>query len=119
MTLTGLNPASGQTHHSSIYLSSDDRVLARKLDGAIVELGVIDRHRESLDYRLHVGALFGQGFLTAEKLLQDVAAKLSDIDLDALYAALPPYGGSAEVDLALDPHLEVWTGPVPKVFQPL
>jgi hypothetical protein len=119
MTANGLNPASGQTHHSTIYLSSDDRVLARKLDGALVELGLIDRHQEFLDYRLHIDGVFGRGLLTAEKLLQDVAAKLSDIDLDALYEALPAYTGTAEVDLALDPHLEVWTGPVPKVFQPL
>lgn len=119
MTLPGLNPASGQTHHSTIYLSSDDRVLARKGDGALVELGLIDRSGASLDYRLHMDGVLGLGFLTAEKLLQDVAAKLSDIDLDALYDALPRYAGSAEVDLALDPHLEVWTGPVPKVFQPL
>ena len=116
MTSSGLNPASGQTHHSTIYLSGDGHILARKLDGTLVELGVIDPHPDALAYRLHVDGLFGTGLQTAEKLLQDVAAKLADVDLDVLYDALPRYAGSGQVDLELDPHLEVWTGPVAKVF---
>jgi hypothetical protein len=114
MTSTGLNPASGQTHHSTIYLSGDGHVLARKLDGTLVELGVIEPQPDALAYRLHVEGLFGRDLRTAEKLLQDVAAKLADVDLDILYDALPRYAGPGQVDLALDPHLEVWTGPVDK-----
>jgi hypothetical protein len=111
MSAPGLNPASGQIHHSTIYVIGSQRVLARRADGTIVELGVIDEHDGLLDYRLHVEGIFGLGQQTSEKLLQDVAAKLADVDLDALYDALPRYAGQGDVDLELDPHLEVWTGP--------
>jgi hypothetical protein len=112
MTAPGLNAASGQTHHSTIFVSGDKRVLARSLDGTLAELGIIETEKNGLDYRLHIEGVFGRGFPTAEKLLQDVAAKLANIDLDALYASLPRYSGDGVVDLELDPHLEVWTGPV-------
>ncbi|QEI06084.1 hypothetical protein FXN63_09740 [Pigmentiphaga aceris] len=112
MTSTGLNPASAQTHHSTIYVSGDGRVLARKIDGTLVELGVMKPDADGLAYQLHVEGLYGLGLPTAERLLQDVAAKLADVDLDALYDALPRYTGHAAVDLELDPHLEVWTGPL-------
>jgi len=117
MNAPGPNASSGQTHHSTIFVSGDLHVLARGVDGTLVELGTIARKANCLDYRLHVGEIFGLGFPTAEKLLQDVAAKLANIDLDALYASLPRYAGPGTVDLELDPHLEVWTGPVPRPLE--
>ncbi|MDX3907780.1 MAG: hypothetical protein QHC78_19000 [Pigmentiphaga sp.] len=68
-------------------------VYARDPAGKVVRIGSIASDDGELAYHLDVDGLRAAGFLTTEKLLQDVAAKLAYASLHRFFtaaSALPP-----------------------------
>jgi len=82
-------PQDGNAPHSHyrLYVSGHG-IYAEDRAGKVVKIGAIESKDGELTYHLEMDGLWGAGFLTAEKLLQDVAAKLA-------YASLHRFFGTA------------------------
>jgi len=77
---------------------------ARDGAGKAVRLGAVSERDGVLGYRLEVDDLQAEGFLTSEKLLQDVAAKLAYASLHRFFgtaAATPIQEGEADLPCLL------------------
>ncbi len=88
-------PPAAQIRNYEIY-ESDSHLFAKNADGDIAKLGDIAQANGKLGYTLRIDGLWGEGFLTTEKLLQDVAAKLAYTSLDKEFTTLT--GALDEVD---------------------
>ncbi|OVZ63706.1 hypothetical protein CDO44_03340 [Pigmentiphaga sp. NML080357] len=100
-------PQDGTAPHShyQLYVSGHG-VYAEDRTGKVAEIGVIEAKDGELAYHLEMDGLWGAGFLTAEKLLQDVAAKLAYASLHRFFGTAPSApsreGGPAALRLLLE-----------------
>lgn len=94
----------GPLQRYEVYVSGA-HIFAKDGANRSVDIGVIDDDGATLCYRLTLDGLWGDGFLTTEKLLQDVAAKLAYSPVEALFAHLP--APSAELPAQASQSLSV------------
>ena len=76
-------------HHAYRLYAAGDGLYARDGAGKAVRLGAVSERDGVLGYRLEADDLRAEGFLTSEKLLQDVAAKLAYASLHRFFGAAP------------------------------
>lgn len=90
-------------NHYQLYIAGHG-LYARDSGGKAVQIGAIESEGGELAYQLSIAALGAPGFLTAEKLLQDVAAKLAYASLHQYFATAPavPPEQSEPATLCLD-----------------
>ncbi len=76
-------------HHAYRLYVAGSGLYARDRAGKAVCLGAVSEGDGVLGYRLKMEDLQGEGFLTSEKLLQDVAAKLAYASLHRFFGTAP------------------------------
>jgi len=76
-------------HHAYQLYMAGAELYARDRAGKIARIGSVSERDGVLGYRLEIGGDCAEGFLTSEKLLQDVAAKLAYASLHRFFGAAP------------------------------
>ncbi len=108
VTRSPQHDGSAPHRYYQIYISGE-HLFARGGEGQVLPIGVVESRQGGLAYSLTIENLRGDGFLTAEKLLQDVVAKLAYAPLSRLFVAQGRSWGNTfgqEEDLSVYAEIE-------------